>query len=364
MHFNIDEKMFKYYNGKVKQIFLYLTDECQLRCKQCLYKPNLTFQMSRKEIPFELVKNLMSDFYEMGARKVTFMGGEPFLYNGSPSRLYELINFSYELGYSYTRVDSNGQNDPSVYLHPSLNQLGDLSFSIDGYSPETNDPLRGPGSFAKCVSSIDAAVSSGINVELTTCVHPMLLSVDQDELGLVKMIRFAESLNCNAINFHVLFKHGFPMDTWTGDDTANLPETWVRLRDQIEQTQHKIKIRIPTQFITKEEFDSNPEYYSYCPVKMGERALIHPDGQIRVCSGLIASKYCIGHYTDTDMKWEESLINETLDHQFGEATPCTNQSKCQSYGKYVPVCFSFKPYQKEVVWNKLLEWDKNKSNQD
>lgn len=363
MYFKIDEKLFNFYNGRVKQIFLYLTDECQLRCKQCLYKPNLTFQMARKEIPFEQTKRIMSDFYELGARKVTFMGGEPFLYTGSANGLYELIEFGKKIGYTYMRADSNGQNEPPVYQHPSLAKLGDLSFSIDGYTAQINDPLRGEGSYDKCVAAIKIAVAAGVNVELTTCVHPRLLQEDHGELGIIKMIRFAEELNCKAINFHVLFKHGFPMDTWTGDDTANLPEAWIKVRDQIDQKDFKIKVRIPTQFVTREEFDRKPAYFSYCPVKLGERALIHPDGQIRICSGLIASKYCIGHYTDTEMRWENSLLNETLDHKLDEATPCTNQSKCQSYGKYVPVCFSFKPYQKEVVWQKFLQWDENRNHQ-
>lgn len=362
MNFKIDRKLFDYYNGNVKQIFLYLTDECQLRCRQCLYKPNLTFQMRRKNIPYDIAVKLMEDFYEMGARKVTFMGGEPFLYYGDYHYFLKLILEAKRIGYTYMRADSNGQNDNLYYKNEILKELGDLSFSIDGYTSAINDPLRGEGSFDKCVTAIKTAVANGCNVELTTCVHPALLRMDGDKLALENMIAFAENLGVNAINFHVLFKHGFPMDTWTGHDTANQPEAWIKVRNEIEHDKYKIKVRIPTQFITKEEFDSNPKYFSYCPVKLGERALIHPDGQIHVCSGLIASKYCIGHYTDKELLWENSLLNESLDHKIKENTPCTNQSKCKSYGDYVPVCFSFKPYQHEYVWSTHLKWD-NKSNE-
>ena len=231
---------------------------------------------------------LMEDFYQLGARKVTFMGGEPLLYCGDYHFFLKLIQEGKRIGYTYMRADTNGQNDVSCYEDDLLRELGDLSFSIDGYSAEINDPLRGKGSFKKCVEAIQVAIRSGCNVELTCCVHPALLHKDGNEYGIEKMIRFADSLGARAINFHVLFKHGFPMDTWTGEGTANYPIDWIKVRDLIDQEKYRIKVRIPTQFITRQQFDATPEYFSYCPVKLGERALIHPDGQIRVCSGLIA----------------------------------------------------------------------------
>ncbi|GHS87855.1 hypothetical protein FACS1894201_09230 [Bacteroidia bacterium] len=315
--------------------------------------------MGRKDIPFEQAIDLLSDFYTMGARKVTFMGGEPFLYYNDHNKFFELILAAKNIGYTYLRADSNGQNSPELYSNDTLTKLDDLSFSLDGYNKKINDILRGEKSFENCVNAIKVAIQAGIKVELTCCVHPQLLKIDNGELGLHRMIRFAESLGCRAINFHVLFKHGFPMDTWTAEDTANSPEEWIKIRNLINTGDYKIKVRIPTQFISQEEFNAKPRYYAYCPVKLGERALIHPDGQIRVCSGMIASKYCIGKFTDKNLIWEDSMLNESLDHKFDEHTPCTNQSKCKDYGNLLPVCFSFKPYQKEFVWNEHLKWDNN-----
>lgn len=37
-------------------------------------------------------------------------------------------------------------------------------------------------------------------------------------------------------------------------------------------------------------------------------------------------------------------------------TPCTNQFKHNKFGKYIPVCVSFKPKQNEMIW-KELEWE-------
>ncbi|MFH1392721.1 MAG: hypothetical protein ABIG90_03605 [bacterium] len=41
-------------------------------------------------------------------------------------------------------------------------------------------------------------------------------------------------------------------------------------------------------------------------------------------------------------------------------TPCTNQSKGQGFGDFVPLCFSFKPRQKELIWQEKLDWEETK----
>ena len=93
MYYQIDREFKNYFKNNLRQVFLYLTDECNLRCKQCLYKLEIGFQLERKEIPLDEAERLISDFHEMGARKLTIMGGEPTLYgrkeNNKP--LLELI---------------------------------------------------------------------------------------------------------------------------------------------------------------------------------------------------------------------------------------------------------------------------------
>ena len=80
MYFDIDNKFKEYFKNNLRQVFLYLIDECNLRCKQCLYKLEIGFQLERKEIPYDEAVKLISDLHEMGAIKLTLMGGEPTLY--------------------------------------------------------------------------------------------------------------------------------------------------------------------------------------------------------------------------------------------------------------------------------------------
>ena len=70
---DIDEKFLTHFDKKLKQVFFYVTDDCQLRCKQCLVKPNLIYHMKgRKDIPLAELNMLAQDFRELGAKKHLF----------------------------------------------------------------------------------------------------------------------------------------------------------------------------------------------------------------------------------------------------------------------------------------------------
>ena len=370
-HYDIDERFLNYFDKRIKQVFFYITNNCQLRCKQCLYKPDLTFGMGKNEIDKNVIFELGEDFYNMGAKKVTIMGGEPAMYGDKNHEdLIDIISGLKKIGYEYIRMDSNGIYEDDMLSLPGIKQIDEISFSLDGHTQEINDWVRGTGAYNKCVHNIKRALSLGYKVDVTACIHKKLSEKDQNGVyQIINMINWAENIGIKEINFHVLFKHGFPMDTWT-EDTAIMPEEWTAIKTELYRLVYdnngklKIHVRIPEHFVNKKEFENNPKFYGYCPAKLGERILVHPDGQLRICSGLISSKYCVAKYLDDKrILWEEGKTNELFDHNCSEYTPCTNQSKnMKCPDELVPLCFSFKPLQKEFVWDKKLNWDERKRN--
>lgn len=344
------------------QVFMYITDRCNLECAQCIYKPSISHFIN-EEIPLRTAVDLLESFRNMGASKVTFLGGEPTLYGhrklGQP--LLDLISETASLGYEYVRLDTNGQKTADFLGRPEFNKLNELAFSLDGYSAETNDPLRGRGTFDRAVAAIRLALEKSYKVSITCCVQKLFL--DRDERGVLyleKMIRFAEDLGVAQINFHDLFKVGIPMDTWTGN-FAPRPIDWIpvynEIRAKMAAGKFTISVRLPQCFVSKAEFSRNPEFYGYCPVKLGERVMVHPNGTIRICSNLICTGYGVARYTANGIDWDRSAGNEILGHDLNRATPCTNRSRHKKYGDLVPTCFSFKPEQDEHVWREKLDWD-------
>ena len=231
----------------MKQVFLYVTNECNLRCRHCLYKPDLAFHLKEKEIDLRTASALLSDFSELGASKLTIMGGEPTLYGRSQhyKPLLTLINEAKKLGYEYVRIDTNGIFENKLLSMNGFKKLDEITFSLDGHSPKMNDPLRGDGTFHKCVSNIERAVELGYNVDITCCLHKELVARGKDgSLPLDSMIYFVSSLGVKRINFHDLFKSGIPRDTWTGNFEPSIQD-WMSAYADIKANIASGKYKIP-----------------------------------------------------------------------------------------------------------------------
>lgn len=353
------DKATESYFENVKQVFLYLGDKCNLLCEQCLYKPNVVMG---KSINANIAKSLISVFRELGAYKLTILGGEVSLYDikNDWSSLIDILQHARNIGYKYVRIDTNGQNKSFFYKEDVLAFLDEVSFSIDGYDRKSNDILRGVGTFEKAKDSFiycrDNYPSKIINI--TSCVTKQNTRIAGSISGYIdKMIEFADGIGATQINFHGVFKMGVPMDTWTGDSHLD-PLEWYEQVKSMKTTDYKamrVDVRFPVHVITHEEFNNNPAFFGYCPCKLGERALIHPDGIIRVCSSMLSTPYGVAHFNDDKIEWN-SFNNELVNHKMNEFTPCTNQQSLYS-DRLCPVCFSIKPYQNEIVWkeNKVDE---------
>jgi MoaA/NifB/PqqE/SkfB family radical SAM enzyme len=150
------------------QVFMYITDRCNLECEQCIYKPSISHFIT-EEIELSIALDLLCTFRELGAAKVTFLGGEPTVYGhqygGQP--LLDLIAGTKNLGFEYVRLDTNGQKTRQFLDRSQFKKLDEVAFSLDGYSAETNDPLRGEGTFLRAVDAIRHAIAVGYHVTIT-----------------------------------------------------------------------------------------------------------------------------------------------------------------------------------------------------
>lgn len=350
-----DEKTRIYFNRKVKQIFVYLTNVCQLRCKQCLYKPLL--QHNPDDINFVTLIDLLKDFRDYGAYKVSFLGGEPTLYHDykNDKNFGDVVEAVKQMGYTYIRVDTNGQFPNHFLDNQKVKLLDEITFSLDGHNEETNDAVRGKGSFQKCVNNIRYAVSSGYNVQITSCVHKYSCpDVVAGISNLKKMITFAQSIGVKSINFHPILKVGIARDSWI-EDTDIAVDTWKEIYKNlitaVLNEQFEIKVRIPMRFVEKDKILHSRNCYLYCPLEMGERALIMPDGQIKVCAFTIGTDECVARYDSSKVVFQQKM-NETSKLGTLESDKvCYNQIIIDT--NTVPLCMSFKPYQSEVVWESI-----------
>lgn len=314
---------------------------CQLHCEHCLYKTTL----APREMDFKTTIQLLELFSQYGAIKMTILGGEPTLFgihqNNRP--LFDVIRTAKEKGYKYIRLDTNGQFDPDLLLNRTFQSLNNLSFSLDGYTAEINDKLRGSKSFLRTVQRMKEAIELGYYVTVTTCVH-------RGNIHTIKeIIDFVTKIGVKEINMHPLFKMGIERDKFSGNSHLQ-PKEWLNLylniRRNIEKNSYKIRIRMPLRFIKTTEYKKHSDLYTYCPVRMGERLLIHPNGQIRICALCIGSPYAIASYTTKSINFQ-SRYNE-IGHNRLRRKPCMSQTR--DFGDLTPLCISYKPFQYEYIW--------------
>src|SRR5438477_10184958 len=119
---------------------------CNLECRHCF----ITCSPHNHAFGFldlETVRRTLEDSVVLGVKEYYFTGGEPFL-NRDMTAILELT-----LKYGPATVLTNGtvlNDDWLARLRTAEERsIYSLEFrvSIDGFSPETNDPIRGKGTF-------------------------------------------------------------------------------------------------------------------------------------------------------------------------------------------------------------------------
>ena len=133
---------------------------CNLACCHCFISctpKNTSFGF----LSLSEVQRRLEESVPLGVKEYYFTGGEPFLNPDLTDILIETLR------YGPATVLTNGTVLKSEWLsrlqaaeQASLYSL-EFRVSIDGCSPETNDPVRGEGTFARALAGIQKLVKHG-----------------------------------------------------------------------------------------------------------------------------------------------------------------------------------------------------------
>lgn len=134
---------------------------CNLECNHCFNNSgpqNDTFGKMRKEQIF----SYLDESVDYGVKEYYFTGGEPFLH----PNMVEIIERT--LNYGPVTVLTNG----TAFTRSELDRLGELfqekpysleiRVSLDGFTPESNDEIRGEGTFHQAMNGIENLVERGL----------------------------------------------------------------------------------------------------------------------------------------------------------------------------------------------------------
>jgi sulfatase maturation enzyme AslB (radical SAM superfamily) len=133
---------------------------CNLECRHCFIScspKNHNFGF----LDLETVHGYLEESVRIGVREYYFTGGEPFL-NRDLVSILELT-----LTYGPATVLTNGTVFQDEWLRrlsrAEANSHYSLEFrvSIDGFTAEDNDPIRGPGTFDRAMNGVRQLVNHG-----------------------------------------------------------------------------------------------------------------------------------------------------------------------------------------------------------
>ena len=137
-----------------------VTYKCNLTCIHCLSDSG----MKRKgELTTKECLRVIDTLCAMKVFQLNIGGGEPFM---RPDFLY-LMAYAHEKGI-VTCISTNGTLIDRQIAKQLDHPLVYIQVSLDGATPETNDPIRGKGSFDKVLLALDCLKERDIEVSINT----------------------------------------------------------------------------------------------------------------------------------------------------------------------------------------------------
>jgi MoaA/NifB/PqqE/SkfB family radical SAM enzyme len=164
-----------------RNVFFHILASCNLSCRHCYINPR---EHGTETVPRQTLEKWLQLFHDNNREtNVIFLGGEPSMHPDLP----HAIRYAKKLGYASVTVDTNGYLFHDFLKRVKPSDLDFLSFSLDGPTPDVNDPLRGKGVFAVCSDNLQAAVAAGFNVSLIYTVSRYNIRYLHDMIPLLSL---------------------------------------------------------------------------------------------------------------------------------------------------------------------------------
>lgn len=182
-------------DAPLSELWLHTNNSCNLSCTHCLVSSG---PAGEKGLPTDRWLDVIRQARSLGTKRFFITGGEPFLRRDLPDLLEEILSDPE----AEAAVLTNGIPLKGALMERLKRLDRDrfrLQISIDGSNAETNDAIRGEGSFMRIVEGIRNAVDAGVHVTLTSVVTAKNLD------DIPRVTRLAGELG--AFAHHLLWIH-------------------------------------------------------------------------------------------------------------------------------------------------------------
>jgi radical SAM protein with 4Fe4S-binding SPASM domain len=260
--------------GRFRNVYLYITEACQLRCEHCYMGERLDRAL---KMPLSQIVSTLETWRRMGGSKLTILGGEPTLH----PNYVDSIRFAARLGYEHVITTTNAQA-PALKKFRQLEptDFAYVQVSLDGGSAQSHDAIRGEGTFEQALATTVELTQRGFDTRIICTVN------QANREDALKLLEIADELGVSLVKFHVFSTigtgHGNP-------ELAMTPPEWVDFCDTLEHVAPMYDTRVwfqPTYARRDQMGRYAAEGYQGCIGRTLDRISIFPDGRCYVCSYL------------------------------------------------------------------------------
>ena len=180
----------------LNQIYFYLTQGCNLRCRHCWIAPKYqTEETIWPSVDFELFKDIVSQGMDLGLSAVKLTGGEPLIHPDIEKILDHIREKELKL-----TIETNGVKcTPGIVEKIVRNKNPFVSVSLDAPDAETHEWVRGvPGCFDAAIEGVRNLVKAGLRPQIIMSV--MRRNADQMET----VVRLAEKEGAESVKFNLV----------------------------------------------------------------------------------------------------------------------------------------------------------------
>ena len=260
--------------GRFRNVYLYITEACQLRCEHCYMGERLDRAL---KMPLPQIIDTLTTWRRLGGSKLTILGGEPTLH---PDYCAAILAAG-QLGYEHVITTTNAQG-PALRKFRRLEpwNFAYVQVSLDGGSATSHERVRGAGTFSAALATTAELAGRGFDTRI-------ICTVNQANRGdALHLLDIADELGVSLVKFHVFSTIG------TGHDNPELamtPPEWVEFCDRLNEIAKDYQTRVwyqPTYARRDQMARYVAEGYQGCIGRTLDRISIFPDGRCYVCSYL------------------------------------------------------------------------------
>ncbi len=228
----------------LKELWIHTNNWCNLQCAHCLVSSGPD---EDRGLPMEKLIDVVRQARDLGCERFYFTGGEPFMRKD----IFELIDEVLSDQNADLAILTNGM----LFTEDRLARLRNydlerfaVQISLDGSTPELNDPIRGKGSFEKITEGIRKAVEAGLNPTITTAI------TKTNAGDIPRVTELAADLGVK--NHHLLWLHrrGRALDEGfagpTNDELTTVVRDTIKMGSEVgvsidNYESHKTRLRYP-----------------------------------------------------------------------------------------------------------------------